>query len=71
MARPASTYDAVKEEEAIEKRAQALTRIGTHYGEIGDAEVAEGITAYVAEHYSNRKARERTATPSGRGGRGR
>ena len=69
--RPAPTYDAEKEKEAIEKRRKAWTRIAAHYGGEGDTEVSEGIASYVADNYSSQKAGKDTARPSGRGGRGR
>ena len=69
--RPAPTYDAAKEEEAIKQRAQAWTRIAKHYREAGDVAVAEQISGFVAEYFTGPKVRERTSRPSGRGGRGR
>ncbi|MGB5830466.1 MAG: relaxase/mobilization nuclease domain-containing protein [Thiohalocapsa sp.] len=68
--RPAPTYDAEKEKDAIEKRAQAWTRIATHYRESGEVAAAEQISGFVADSFSGREAPDR-ATPSGRGGRGR
>ena len=71
--RPAPTYAAAKENEkaAIEQRAQAWKRIGTHYGEIGETELAKDIDAFVAGHFPAGKVRAETARDSGRGGRGR
>ena len=71
VARPAPTYDRAKEDAAIEARRQAWTRIGAHYGEAGDAELANGISTYVAEQFAGSKMRERAPAPRGRGGRGR
>jgi hypothetical protein len=69
--RPAPTYDGAKEAAAIEERRRAWTRIGAHYGEAGEADLAKGIAAYVAEHFLGGKARDEAARPNGRGGRGR
>jgi len=68
--RPAPTYDAEKEKDAIEKRAQAWTRIAKHYREAGDEAAAEQISGFVADSFSGREAPDRAA-PSGRSGRGR
>jgi hypothetical protein len=69
--RPAQTYDPAKEDAAIAERRQAWSRIAAHYGEIGDAELAEGIVTYVAQHFDGQQRPARTSAPRGRGGRGR
>ena len=69
--RPAPTYDSAKEDAAIAERRQAWSRIAAHYGEIGDAELAEGIVTYVAQHFDGQQRPARTSAPRGRGGRGR
>jgi hypothetical protein len=45
------TYDAEIEHNAIQKRADAWTRIAEHYAAAGDHEAAQTIRDYVADHY--------------------
>jgi len=71
VARPAPTYDAGKEDAAIAERRQAWNRIGAHYRETGETDLADGIAAYVSQHFDGRHGPERTPSPRGRGGRGR
>jgi len=69
--RPAPSYDQAKEQGAIAERRQAWTRIAAHYSQAGDPELSEGITAFVAAHYSGQKSPEHSPEPGERRGRGR
>jgi len=48
------TYDADVEAKAIEKRAEAWTRLAGHYAQAGDQEAATAIRDYVADNYDHR-----------------
>jgi len=47
------TYDAEAEGAAIQRRAEAWSRIGDHYAAVGDAEAAHAIREYVADHFDH------------------
>jgi hypothetical protein len=51
---PSPSYEAEIEERAIRRRAEAWTRIATHFAEQGDREAFEAIRDYVADHYDYR-----------------
>ena len=71
MPRPAPSYEAAKEDEAIEKRQQAWTRIAKHYNEAGDAQLADQISSFVADSFTGREAPDGPTVPSAPRGRGR
>ena len=55
---------------AIEKRAQAWTRIAKHYSEAGDVAVAEQISGFVAERFSGSRGAGSGHGPSAARGEG-
>ena len=57
------TFSAEIEAGAIQKRAQAWSRIGEHYAKAGDREAADAINEYLREQFDHHpKAQEPTAT---------
>jgi hypothetical protein len=55
---PSPSFDAEIEERAIRRRAEAWTRIATHYAAAGDHEAADAIRDYVADHFDYRPETE-------------
>jgi hypothetical protein len=53
---PSPSYDAEAEAGAIQKRAQAWSRIGEHYAKAGDIEAADAITDYLREQFDHHPA---------------
>lgn len=56
--RPARSpsYDADTESAAIQKRAEAWSRIGDHYAKAGDRDAAQAIREYVADRFDQHQA---------------